>query len=130
MSRSAGPCSYRCGVSARWMPRTVAAAVLLAALLGSFRLEAGDLNSTGFPLRVFLMVSGGAMALWILRSGAEVRLVVALEDERVTLSYGGRRSSSLPLSRIEHFEFDYPMTASRRLLPAAVLLGQAQENAV
>ena len=115
--------SYRCGAAARWLPRVAAAAVLLAFLLVSFRFQAWESNPGGSPLRVFMVVIGAAIGLWILRSGAEVRLKVDLEDERVRLSYG-TVSSTVALDKVDRFEFDHPMTASRRLLPAAVLLDE------
>lgn len=113
--------SYRCGAAARWLPRVSAAAVLLAGLLASFRFQAWDSNPGGSPLRMFLVVVVGAMALWILRSAAEVRIRVDLDDQRLQLSYGSQ-SSGITLQQIERFEFDHPMTASRRLLPATVVV--------
>lgn len=113
--------SYRCGLAARWLPRAFAGAVLLGSMLVAFRFSAGRASGVGFPLQAFLILIGAALGLWILRSCAEVRVKVDLEDEQILFSYGAQ-TSNLALAQIQRFEFDHPMTASRRPLPAAVLI--------
>ena len=66
------PPAFRCGRAARWLPRVLAAAVLVAALLAAFRFDPESALEQSKLLRNLVAVLGGGLALWIVKTGAEV----------------------------------------------------------
>ena len=112
---------YRCRAPARWLPRTLAAAVLVAGMLAAARLEAYAAVPGARAFRIALVVASAALALWIVRKGAEVRLRVSVGVDAVELEIGGR-GASLPLEEIASVRYEPPFGPSRSWLPAAVLL--------
>jgi hypothetical protein len=113
--------SYRCGLAARWLPRTLAASVLVAGLLVAGRVDT-DLGVPGArTLRGLLAVGAAVAALWILRKGGEVRLRVTAGAEG--LAFERRKQSlSLAFDDIDGIRYEAPFGPSRFWLPAAVLV--------
>jgi hypothetical protein len=114
---------YRCSAAARWLPRILAASLLAAGLLAAFHFE----RSPGVPyasqFEAFLILVGGVVAFWVIKTGAEVRLRLRFEGTRLWFSYGGR-SAPLELAKIERFEYAAPFVAGRRWLAAAQIIDQ------
>lgn len=118
---------YRCGLAARWLPRALAASVLVAAVLAAFRFDPHEVLTASKYLRNLLAVLGGALALWIVRKGAEVRTEFAVSDTELLVRHGAR-SWSLRLQDLERLAYESPFAQSRTWLPALVLrdrFGQA-----
>jgi len=93
----------------------------VATLLVAFRFDTAATRMVGFPLQAFLALLGALAALWVLRTGAELRVVVGVDESGIEIAYGARRSR-IPFDRLDRFEFDSPMSATRRPFPAAVLV--------
>jgi len=125
--RAADESFYGCGVAARWLPRVLAASVLVAAVLAAFRFDPYEVLAASRYLRNLLAVLGGALALWIVRKGAEVRTEFAVGEGELLLRHGSR-SWSLRLPDLERLAYEPPFAQSRTWLPALVLrdrFGQA-----
>ena len=114
------PSFYRCGLAARWLPRALAAAVLVAAVLAAFRFDPHEVLSASRYLRNFLAVLGGALALWIVRKGGEVRTMFAVLDDELLIRHG-MREYSLRLEDLDRLAYETPFAQSRTWLPALVL---------
>jgi hypothetical protein len=115
-----GPDLYRCGAAARWLPRLLAASVLVAAVLAAFRFDPAQTLTASKYLRNLLAVFGGVLALWLVRKAVEVRAVLALGREELTFRYGAREFS-LRLEDLDRVEYETPFAQSRTWLPALVL---------
>lgn len=111
---------YRCGVAARWLPRTLAAAVLATAMLSAFRIDA-----TGEPLlptvRQVVIFAGALLALGVARKGSEVRCTFGVTSDAVSVAVGSR-SLGLGLEEIQRLDYAAPFAGSLNWLPAAVLI--------
>jgi hypothetical protein len=112
---------YACGPAARWLPRVLAAAILVAAMLVAYRFDPHRSLTFARSLQGILVVLGAAIGLWIVRSGAELRVRVGLAREGVRFDYG-RGAVTLAYDDVVRFDFESPLSSSRRLWPAAVLL--------
>jgi hypothetical protein len=111
---------FRCSGAGRWLPRVLAAAVLIAAVLAAFRFDPGTVLTASKYLRSLVAVLGGALALWIVRKGAEVRVVLVLSEEELLFRYGSREYA-LRLEDLERLSYETPFAQSRTWLPALVL---------
>jgi len=111
---------FRCGAAARWLPRCLAAAILVGALLASYRVgpkaHAAGWSYAG-PL---VVVAGAAAALWILRKGAELRTGLVPVEEGLEF-VDGRRRTLLRWKEIDSLSYAPPFSTGRYWLPAAVL---------
>ena len=117
----AGGTAYRCGSAARWLPRTMAVAVLVAGLLAVARVDPdAGVPGTG-TFRILLVAAAAVAALWVVRKGAEVRLQVSLQTGALVFERGIHRVE-LPLDAIDAIGYEPPFGASRSWLPAAVLV--------
>lgn len=123
----AGGDSFRCGNAARWLPRVLAGALLVSAMLVTMRIDplSGIAGSRAF--RVGLVVAAAAVALYVVRRGGELRLEIAVSTEGLEFS-AGRFHSSLAFDQIESLQYETPFSASRNWIPAAVLIDR-QERA-
>ena len=110
---SVGPRRYRCAAAARWLPRALAGSVLAAAMFASFRIDP-RVNTLGWgPVRTFVVLAGGVVALLILRKAAEVRTVVEVDEVALSFRHGSREAT-LPLRDLESVEYETLFSASRR----------------
>jgi hypothetical protein len=116
----AAPSVYRCSAAARWLPRTVAATVVLATLFVTGRFE-GAPGVVGSPrLRMALWIGAGLFALWVLRKGAELRLRCWLTGDSLVFDYG-TKPNSLPFGEIESLKFAPPFSWRRSWIAATVI---------
>jgi hypothetical protein len=123
----AEPQFYRCGLAARWLPRVLAAAVLVAAVLAAFRFDPYEVLTASKYLRKLVAVLGGVLALWIVRKGGEVRTAFAVGVEEMSVRHGSREYC-LRLEDLDRLSYETPFAQSRTWLPALVLrdrFGQA-----
>lgn len=121
------PSFYRCGLAARWLPRVLAAAVLVAAVLAAYGFDQHDVLSASKYLRNLVAVLGGVVALWIVRKGGEVRTAFAVGIEELLIRHGAREYS-LRIEDIDRLAYETPFAQSRTWLSALVLrdrFGQA-----
>ena len=121
---SAAPASegpvYRTATAARWLPRIFAGSLLLAAMLGSYRI--GPEAARGWRYaRPAVVVFGAILALGVLRKGGEVRTAVGLDEEAVVF-HAGSRELRLHYRDIASIHYAPPFSASRFWLPATVLV--------
>lgn len=114
---------YGCSGAVLWLPRVLAAAVVVASMLAAFRLEMSQGASLAKPIQGGVIVVGAFIGLWILRAGSEVRLRMHFDGPRLFFSLG-RQSAAVELDAIVRLAREAPFGASRRLLPAAVLIEQ------
>jgi hypothetical protein len=111
---------FRGGTAARWLPRVLAAAVLVAALLAAYRFDPTDVLLASRYLRRGVAVVGAVLAWWILRKGTEARAVLALRAEELVFRYGAREYS-LRHEDVDRLGYETPFAQSRPWLPALVL---------
>lgn len=116
--------AFRCGAAARWLPRTLAAAMLVSAMLVAYRFDPHRSMTFAREIQALVVVVGAALGLWIARTGSELRLTVRAERERLELSYG-RQASTVRFDDIERLAFEAPLGAARRLWPATLLIDRA-----
>jgi hypothetical protein len=117
---------FRCGRAARWAPRVLAAAMIVAVLLVTRRFQDAPGIIGGMQVRWALWIGAAFVALWILNKGAELRVQVGLSAEGLDFSYGAR-PALLPFGRIETLRFDPPFSARRSWVAATVLLDERGE---
>jgi hypothetical protein len=118
--RSEEPSFYRCSLAARWLPRVLAATVLVAAVLAAYRFDPHQVLSASRYLRSLLVVLGAALALWIVRKGGEVRTSFAVTAEELLIRHGSREYS-LRLQDLDRLAYETPFAQSRTWLSALVL---------
>jgi hypothetical protein len=112
---------YRCGATARWLPRILAAALLVSALLAADRL-APRVRLAGWGLFApAVVLLGGLLALAVVRQGGEVRRTVRFSAGAVLFGEGKRRFE-LPFERIETLAWEPPFATRRRWVPALSLV--------
>ena len=111
---------YRCGVAARWLPRTIAAAVLATAMLSAFRIDATS-QALAPTVQQFVVFAGALVALGVARKGSEVRCVFGLTRDALTVGVGSR-NLRLGLAEIQRLDYAAPFAGSTSWLPAAVLV--------
>jgi hypothetical protein len=116
-----GVSRYTSGLAARWLPRLLAGAVLAASMVLAMRYESTVNGDFVRLLRAVIMSMGGMVALWIVRSGAEVRLVVELNSQQLRFGIGPE-SPVLSYAAIDRLTFQTPFAGSWRWLPAVTLL--------
>jgi hypothetical protein len=114
------PSNYRCSAAARWLPRTLAGTVVLAALLVTSRFGNAPGIVGSARLRMAIWIGAGLLALWLLRKGAELRLRVSLTGNSLVFDYGGK-PSSLRIEEIETLRFAPPFSWRRSWVAATVL---------
>jgi len=112
---------YASGLAARWLPRVLAGAVLTASMVLAMHYESTVNGDFVRLLRAVIMSMGGMAALWIVRSGGEVRRVVVLDSQQ--LRFGtGPEAPVLSYAAIDRLTFQIPFAGSWRWLPAVTLL--------
>jgi hypothetical protein len=111
---------FGCPLPALWLPRLLAAVVLVAALLASYRIGTG-LSVSGFPARHVVVLLGAAIALWIVRQAGELRTEVRLTVDALVFARGARESR-LRLEEIQSLSYDPPFAVQGLWLPAAALI--------
>lgn len=111
---------YRCGTAARWLPRTLAAAILVTAMLGAFRLDPA--GAALLPMvRQFVVFAGALLALGVARKGAEVRIRFGLASNALIVTVGSRNWRLL-WPEIQRLDWAAPFAGSLSWLPATVLI--------
>lgn len=115
---------FSCGAAARWLPRSLAGATLAVAMLIVAGLETETPIYGMRMFRILLVMLAAAVALWVVRKGGEVRMVVSLEEEGVAFEVGSR-SAEVAYDEIEAVGYEAPFGPSRSWLPAAVLLDRS-----
>jgi len=113
---------FRCGPLARWLPRILAGAVLVAALLAVQRIERR--GSVGLQAPLLIAVAGAILALWVVRQGSEVHIEIEVDDEGLTFQRGVHRSE-LPFTAIESLTWAPSFSLTRTWVPGCVLLDDA-----
>lgn len=117
------PRRYRSSAAARWLPRTLAVACIVAGALAADGVR-GSEGPMLDAIRWFFLLTGLVGAAWFLRGGAEVRKVAFVDATHLHLGAGGRESA-LELDRIQRIEFQSPFARSRQhWLPAAALIDE------
>jgi len=111
---------WACGAPARWLPRTLAGAVLAAATLAALRIDPAIESLVPF-VRRFVVVAGAVAALGIARKGAEVRCRFAVTADALHVEIGSRRPR-LVLDDIRRLDWAPPFAGSTNWLPAAVAI--------
>jgi hypothetical protein len=111
---------YGCGAAARWLPRTLAAAVLVTAMFGVLRID-GSGDSLLPTVRRLVVVAGALLALGVARRGSEVRCKFGLTEHALTVAVGSRRFG-LDLADIQRLDYAAPFSGSLNWLPATVLV--------
>jgi hypothetical protein len=112
---------FSCGTAARWLPRTLAAAMLFVGMFTVARLQSEAPVYGVRMFRILLVVAAAAAALWIVRKGGELRLIVSFAEDRVDFELGSR-SAGVAYEEIDAVGYEAPFGPSRSWLPAAVLL--------
>ena len=112
---------FRCGLAARWLPRAMAAAILVTAMLASWRIDERVSQTVWGYARHAVVLAGALAALGLLRQGGEVRVDVRLEEGRLEFVHGAR-ATSLRLADIDSLRYAPPFSVTRHWLPATVLL--------
>jgi hypothetical protein len=112
--------TFRCSTAARWLPRVLAAAVLVGAFFAAYRFDPGSVLSASRYLKAAVVVLGGMLGLWIMRKGGEVRTELRLSAEELTFVQGAREFS-LRVEDVDRFEYETPFAQSRTWLSALVL---------
>ena len=111
---------YRCGAAARWLPRSLGGAVLVAATLMALEVDATVVRMLPF-VRQLVMAAGALVAWLIVRGGAEVRVVFGLTREALVVGTE-TEGARLPLADVERLDWAPPFSGSLSWIPAAVLL--------
>jgi hypothetical protein len=112
---------YRYSTAARWLPRTLAAAVMISSAILSARIYTG-VAGTGFShSRTLVILAGAACALVIVRSGGMVRAEFSLTSDALQLRVG-KHTRELPYEMIVSLNYEPPFVRPREWLPAMVLL--------
>ncbi len=115
---------YRCNLLARWLPRVLAAAILIAALVAGYRLAD---TALGARFRSVLVAGAALIALFVIRTGAEVRLSIRPQPEGLAFRLG-RVRSLLRYDRIESLRYEGPFASGFRWIPAVVLISNRGDS--
>lgn len=113
--------TFRCPRAAVWLTRTLAAAVLVAAMLLSRRIYAGVEGTSWSSSRTLVVVVGVLLAFMIVRAGGRVRGAYSLTPDAVEIDFGKQRRV-LPYEQIVAMTYDPPLVSRREWLPALVLV--------
>jgi len=114
--------AFRCAAAARWLPRVLAASVLVAALLAARRIAPAAAAVGGFAwIGPLVVVVGAWFGLWIVRGGSEVWRVIRVTDEMLQFELG-RHRTRLPLDQIQALSWQPPLAVRGRWLPAAAAI--------
>ena len=111
---------HRCTSGGIWMPRLLAGAVLVTAVIASRTMDPDELFSSSQVYRGLVMVLGGIIALWVLKDGGIVRWSVQAGDQGLIFR-SGRKENVLEYRDIVHIDYHLPFSAGRHWLPALVL---------
>jgi hypothetical protein len=113
--------SFRCGFAAAWLPRVAGGALLAAAVLVVLGVDPdGSAPYSGMIKAVVLTAAAGG-ALFFVRRGSEVRLVIGVGPAALRVS-ARRVRLDLPWEEIEAIDYDPPFGTSVGWLPALVLV--------
>ncbi len=115
---------YRCNLAARWLPRVLAAAILIGALVAGYRLAD---TAMGARFRFVLVGSAALIALFVVRAGAEVRLAIRPQAEGLAFRLG-RARSLLRYDRIDSLRFEGPFASGLRWIPTVVLISNRGDS--
>ncbi|HXV77144.1 MAG TPA: hypothetical protein VD788_12575 [Candidatus Polarisedimenticolaceae bacterium] len=111
---------YRCSTAARWLPRVIGASLLIATMLGAFRVEARKYTPLPYFQRL-VVLAGALVALAVVRRGAELRRSFGLAGDELVVAVGARRSR-LSLAEIERLYFAAPFAGTTSWIAATVLV--------
>ena len=114
------PRIYGYSAAARWLPRTLAAAVMIASTILSARIYTGVAGTGWSHSRTLVILAGAACALVIVRSGGMVRAEFSLTKEALRLRIG-KHTLELPYELIVSLTYETPFVRPREWLPAMVL---------
>ncbi len=112
---------YACGTAARWLPRVLAASLLVSGWLLVVRLGPDSTVPGARSVRGLVVVAAALVALWIVRKGGELRLRLRVTDDGLRFEHRSH-SAELPFEAIESVRYEAPFAGSRVWLPAAVLV--------
>ncbi len=111
---------YRCSLAARWLPRVMAAAILVGAVVAGYRLAD---TALGARFRFVLVGSAALIALFVVRTASEVRLSIRPQAEGLLFRLG-RTRSLLRYDRIESLRFEGAFASGLRWIPAVALISK------
>lgn len=110
--------SYGCGVAARWLPRSLGASILVAALFVAYGVQ-GAAGAAYMKQAVVML--GAVLAIGVVRGGVEVRRTIRIFGSGLRLEYRGT-GLDLPFEEIERLGYAPMFTDLRRWIPAATVL--------
>lgn len=111
---------HRCASGGIWVPRLLAGAVLVTAVIASRTMDPDQMFSSSQIYRGLVIVLGGIIALWILKDGGIVRRSVQACDQGLVFR-SGRKEDVLEYRDIVHIDYHLPFSAGRHWVPALVL---------
>ena len=111
---------HRCTGGGIWMPRLLAGAVLVAAVIASRTMDPDELFASSQVYRWLVIVLGGIIALWILKDGGIVRWSVQASESGLVFR-AGRKENVLEYRDIVHIDYHLPFSSGRHWVPAMVL---------
>ncbi len=114
------PLEHRCSRGGIWLPRVLAGAVLVAAIIASRTMDPDQLFASSRIYRSLVIILGGIIALWILKDGGIVRWSVRA-GETGLLFRSGRKENLLEYRDIVHIDYHLPFSDGRHWLTALVL---------
>lgn len=113
--------SYRCSAAGVWLPRTLAAATLVAAMLISTRIDSGVIGSAGYA-RGAIVALAGFLGLIIIRTGAWAGAIYRIHDDRLEVCFSAKDRRELPFEQINSLTYDVSFARRRQWLPAMILV--------
>jgi hypothetical protein len=111
---------YRCSIAAVWLPRILAASLLVSGLFAAREIDPAGVVPFSGPVRTVIVIAAAAGALWLVRGGSEVRLRVAVDSTHLTFS-AGRHSRKLPIADVRALDFVSAFGTRTRWMPAVVI---------
>jgi len=113
--------SYRCSKAGVWLPRVLAAATLIAAVLISMRIDDSVIGNASYA-RGALAAAGGFLGLVIIRTGAWAGAIYRLRDDALEICFSAKDRRELPFEQINSLTYDVPFARRRQWLPAMILV--------
>jgi hypothetical protein len=111
---------WQCSPVAIWLPRALAAVVLIVAVIASRTMDPGDLYQGSSLYRGLSVVLGALVALGILKQGGVLRWTIKIGEAGIIFNTGAK-SNQLEYRDIVSIDYQWPFSSSRHWVPALVL---------
>jgi len=111
---------WRCSPAAIWLPRALAAVVLIVAVIASRTMDPGDLYQGSSLYRGLSVVMGALLSLGILKQGGVLRWTIRVGEAGIIFC-SGSKSNQLEFRDITTIDYQWPFSAGRHWVPALVL---------